>query len=131
MASNIPRKNRSSGRTSASIADDMAPAPRRRVQPKSKDLRSERDENTERMEHLELVIATASAAALSKRASLADYLPPLEEDEAPRQPQHRPQHRRQLERRQSASLMGQIVLFVVLIAAALGILNQRFHLWSL
>lgn len=85
----------------------------------------------ERIEHLEMVIATAAATAGRRRLAEIDYVPAERSSSSRRgNLQRRPHHRQQLERRRSAALFMQVIMLFVLIAAVVGWMNQKFHFWG-
>lgn len=114
------------------LAQQKAPATaptKKSPPPRTANLREEAELNRQRMERLEMVIATAGASAACNRSARGNYLPPMERNSARRspQPERRPHHRQQLERRESAALLVQVSILFVVIAAVIGWLNQRFH----
>ena len=95
-----------------SIQSLIKPTPAVSKQPQAgskRDLKKEARNNASRIVTLEMVLA-----AKSGRPTL----------------QRRPYHRQELERRRSAALIMQAIMLFVLLAAAVGWMNQRFHFWG-
>lgn len=122
------RKDRSASdlaRTSRSPSS-AAKAPARQT-------RNERQVVNDRIQRLECYIASADARARHHNAAYADYVPPAEETRRTGKTQgngRRPMHNQELARRRSAALFMQVIMLFVVIAAAVGWMNQRFHFWN-
>lgn len=125
VSSRQARSAREIARTSQTPATSAkAPAPRSR---------NEREALNDRIQRLECYIASADAQARHHNAAYADYVPPMDGWQrggtTKRGQGRRPMHTQALARRRSVALMMQVAMLFVLIAAAVGWMNQRFHFW--
>jgi hypothetical protein len=84
----------------------------------------------DRIKHLECYIASASAANRTHRAMMVDYVPAEETRRTRAKSSRRPMHTMQLARRRSAALFMQVIILGIMIAAAVGWMNQKFHFWN-
>lgn len=127
MASGNVRLNRSKERSARDMARSTPTSgSRSKAAPKA----SARAELDQRIKHLECYIVSASADAKRHHAMMADYIPADESFATKRSSRRRPMNSVHLERRRSAALFMQIIVLMIVIAAAIGLLNQRFNLWN-
>jgi len=128
MSANNVRVRRTKVSTAKELAtSSTASAPRSRSRAPKKAAPANLDD---RIKHLECYIASASAANRSHHAMMADYVPAEEARTSGRSNRRRPMHKVQLERRRSAALFMQVIVLGLVIAAAVGWMNQRFHFWN-
>jgi len=113
MSKNV-RINKGAGafRTGRELAKEAPASPKKPTGPA---LEREADALRDRIERLEYVVTMAGSIASSSPASGG---------------RRRPHARRERERRQALVLAFQFFVMALLIAAALGWLNQRFHFFN-
>ncbi len=130
MAASNVRMNRSQERSAKGLTKSSTATAAPRARAKSAKGNSSPADMDDRIKHLECYIASASAANRTHRAMMADYVPAEETRHTRAKSTRRPMHTMQLARRRSAALFMQVIILVTMIAATVGLLNQKFHFWN-
>ncbi|HCN27823.1 MAG TPA: hypothetical protein DIT64_03370 [Verrucomicrobiales bacterium] len=112
---------------SKSAKDAADPASKSRI----KDLGSRSRQLREEIHRLECEIAEAPLALTRHKLATRNTLPPLgPAARKPRQPKRKPLHQLRAERNRRLGLFIELALVLLVLAAAVGLMNRHFHWWT-